>query len=299
MAWIHAFICLTGLPLIGARSSETGSPLPETIHEVISLSDFQQGSHEDARNRSFSIAIIGDVHGCLTELRKVIQKLEQDYESSLHPLGGIVFVGDLVVKGPYSVETIRYIREVLMPKYKVYCVRGNHDDNALLAYHKIGKKYEHMKELRFVRNFTKPEIKWIQSWPITLLISPYLLIVHAGIRPGRNYDQTKFIDLITMRTVDARLKPNDENPDDKNKLVLWGSKHQSPPFVVFGHAAKQRLQLHKWAIGVDTASVYGGQLSALVINIDKDQQIIDRQSIMQASQIVSVQAEKAYDTDDN
>src|SRR5215831_3160248 len=53
--------------------------------------------------------IIGDVHGCVDELRTLLGKL--GYESAglgyAHPLGRrVVFVGDLIDRGPGSVSVL-------------------------------------------------------------------------------------------------------------------------------------------------------------------------------------------------
>lgn len=58
--------------------------------------------------------IIGDVHGSIKTLQKLISKLPKNRE--------IVFVGDLVDRGPSSREVVRFVRQ---NNYKV--VMGNHE----------------------------------------------------------------------------------------------------------------------------------------------------------------------------
>jgi len=65
--------------------------------------------------------VIGDVHGCLNELKALVQKL--DYRQGDDH---IIFVGDLIDRGPYPVETVAYAMQL-----GAYTIRGNHEDNAL------------------------------------------------------------------------------------------------------------------------------------------------------------------------
>ena len=65
--------------------------------------------------------IIGDVHGMLVELQALIEKVE------LRPDDCIVFVGDLVDKGPSPEGVVRYVK-ALSEDYDVVVVEGNHEE---------------------------------------------------------------------------------------------------------------------------------------------------------------------------
>jgi hypothetical protein len=60
---------------------------------------------------------IGDVHGCLEELKRLIALLPLD--------AVLVFVGDLLDKGPDSVGVVKYLRELSLTR-PVILIEGNH-----------------------------------------------------------------------------------------------------------------------------------------------------------------------------
>ena len=66
-----------------------GNPLPSIIHATLTSQQLGAGR----------IVIVGDVHGCLAELRELLA--ECDFRMGADTL---IFVGDLVNKGPLSAE---------------------------------------------------------------------------------------------------------------------------------------------------------------------------------------------------
>jgi hypothetical protein len=64
------------------------------------------------------VIIVGDVHGCVVELRALLQKLSFDSK-----LDYLCFVGDLVGKGPSSLEVVEFVRSL----DGAMVVRGNHE----------------------------------------------------------------------------------------------------------------------------------------------------------------------------
>jgi diadenosine tetraphosphatase ApaH/serine/threonine PP2A family protein phosphatase len=257
-----------------SRISETGSPLPKTEHAELHLSQLQK-----------RLLIVSDVHGCLDEVEKLLAKVNYSPNTT-----SVIFVGDLVVKGPKSKEVIRF----LMKQKRMLSVRGNHEDNALLAhYHPTTSKYAKGEGYAFVKDLTKDEIDFIQQLPISISIPELqLLVVHAGLDPtkrGLPVHNHSFSDLIRIRCVKEDGTTTKDNPNDSGSKKLWGPQYIGPPFVVFGHDAKRKLQVHPWARGLDTGCCYGGSLTGLLI-----QDTRDVQNWMKNMQIVSVQAARVY-----
>ena len=88
-----------------------GNPAPTSMH-----TKFIDGI--DSKTR---LIIIGDVHGCLDELKLLLKQCNYKKEHDK-----IILVGDLVNKGPSSAGVVKFVREI-----GATSVRGNHDDAAL------------------------------------------------------------------------------------------------------------------------------------------------------------------------
>jgi hypothetical protein len=77
-----------------------------------------------------SIDIIGDVHGEWGALQKLLAVLGYN-KSGVHPEGRrLVFVGDLIDRGPASITVTKWIQP-LLKKGLAQCIAGNHELNIL------------------------------------------------------------------------------------------------------------------------------------------------------------------------
>ncbi len=76
------------------------------------------------------IDIIGDIHGELDALLSLIKCLGYD-ENANHPEGRrLVFLGDLVDRGPYSIRLVKKVKAWVEEK-KAQCILGNHELNLI------------------------------------------------------------------------------------------------------------------------------------------------------------------------
>lgn len=211
---------------------------------------------------------IGDVHGCAQEL--------QDLLSACAFAAGdaLVFVGDLVAKGPDARGVLKLVREL-----GARGVRGNHDHAVLRWQEPLAKGAVPAHgpiHLRVARELSPEDWGVLTSLPLFLRMPEQsIVVVHAGLVPGVALEAQEADLLMNMRT----LRPNGTGSRRAEDGVLWGSCWPGPELVIFGHHATAGLQRHPHAIGLDTGCVYGGQLSAYVWPEDR---------------IVSVPAHKAY-----
>jgi hypothetical protein len=86
------------------------------------------------------VDVIGDVHGELDVLETLLHALGYDGQGR-HPSGRrLVFVGDLIDRGPDSVPVIDRVRE-LVEAERAQCVIGNHELNVLRRDRKEGNEW--------------------------------------------------------------------------------------------------------------------------------------------------------------
>jgi hypothetical protein len=206
--------------------------------------------------------IVGDVHGCAGELEELLEKVR--YAEGKDQL---VFVGDLVARGPDSVGTLDLARRL-----RARITRGNHEER-LLAWRRRGKPLGPDHE-RVVERMSEEHWNLLESMPLWIELPEHgLLVVHAGVVPGQRLEETPPEAILKIRTLRGarRGKAADvasnhaQWSDEPDAGPLWGERYTGPPHVVFGHNARPEPQLHPWATGLDTACVYGGRLTAVVL----------------------------------
>jgi predicted phosphodiesterase len=222
--------------------------------------------------------VVGDVHGCRDEAERLLEAV--DFSSGDH----LYFLGDLLSRGPDPEGILALLRST-----GAKSVRGNHDD-ALIQWRVRQKEGQNAplkgSQRRVAEVLDEKDWELLESLPLTIeLRDHHVLLVHAGVVPGLPLAAQPVQALLSMRY----LGPNNE-PIEKGGTVLWGSRYEGPPHVLFGHNAMPEPQLHPWATGLDTGAVYGGRLTALVL--ERGQRvppIAERHEVL-----VSVQAKARY-----
>lgn len=247
---------------------EKDPPKPEPIKgQTVPLLKEERWSR--VLGHSPRVIVIGDIHGCIDELKELLRLA--DYQ----PGDQVILLGDLVAKGPDSVSVVKLAREI-----GARTVRGNHDYEVLRWWEaRVRGDHEAMVSLehsKIARALGAEDIAW-------LLESPWFiecedmdhLFVHAGFIPNVKLTQQNPRLMMNMRSV-----LNDGTVTAKNVLHCeWARLWKGPQTVVFGHDAYRGLQVHQFAKGIDTGCVYGGRLTAL---------------LLPENRLISVAAKRAY-----
>jgi bis(5'-nucleosyl)-tetraphosphatase (symmetrical) len=123
---------------------------------------------------------IGDVQGCFEELLGLVKLI--DFAPANDRLA---FVGDLVNRGPYSLETLRW---VVAHQDVVDCVLGNHDLHLLAVACGVGKQkgQDTLSDILLAPD-RDVLLSWLRQQPLVRTLGAHVL-VHAGLLPAWTAD---------------------------------------------------------------------------------------------------------------
>jgi bis(5'-nucleosyl)-tetraphosphatase (symmetrical) len=117
---------------------------------------------------------IGDVQGCFDELKALLRKVEFKKADRLW------FVGDLVNRGPKSLEVLRFVRDL---GERAVTVLGNHDLHLIAQYEGIEKirRADTFQDVLDARDADEL-VAWLRAQPMVHAEGGYAM-VHAGLLP--------------------------------------------------------------------------------------------------------------------
>ncbi|MET9412681.1 polynucleotide kinase-phosphatase [Streptomyces klenkii] len=223
--------------------------------------------YNDLRHLTGPFDIIGDIHGCSSELETLLTKL--GYEDGVHPGGRTaVFVGDLVDRGPDSPGVLRRVMG-MVASGNALCVPGNHE-NKLGRWLK-GKKVQHshglaetIEQLERV-DAEDPAFRERVREFIDGLVSHYVLddgklvVCHAGL-PEKYHGRT------SGRVRSHALYGDTTGETDEFGLPVrypWAEDYRGRAAVVYGHTPNPSATWLNNTICLDTGAVFGGKMTAL------------------------------------
>ncbi|PJB36899.1 MAG: hypothetical protein CO108_22235 [Deltaproteobacteria bacterium CG_4_9_14_3_um_filter_63_12] len=226
----------------------------------------------DRRQARGPFDIVGDVHGCFAELRALLDKLgyvvsEPDgHYEVVHPAGRrLIFLGDLVDRGPQSDEVLRFVMDVVEHSGALNII-GNHevklgkvlDGRKVVLKHGLDRTVEQLE--RTSEAFRDRVRDYLRD-----LISHYVLdggdlvVAHAGLKASMHGR-----DSAAVRSFCIYGETNGEV--DELGLPIrgdWANRYQGRATVVYGHTPMLEAEWFNNTICVDTGCVFGGKLTAL------------------------------------
>ncbi|MFG2843425.1 polynucleotide kinase-phosphatase [Kitasatospora sp. NPDC048296] len=230
--------------------------------------------YNDLRHLTGPFDIVGDIHGCRSELETLLTRLgyilTRDAEGrpvdAAHPAGRTaVFVGDLVDRGPDTPGVLRLVMGMVAAGHAI-CVPGNHENK--LGRAMDGKKVtvshglqESLDQLAGESEEFRAEVRAFMRGLVShyLLDGGALVVCHAGLPEkyhGRNSGRVRSHALYGETTGET----------DEYGLPVrypWAEEYRGRALVVYGHTPVPSASFVNNTICLDTGCVFGGSLTAL------------------------------------
>lgn len=216
------------------------------------------------------IYAIGDIHGRLDLLDDLLARIDTDDESRGKAETTLIFLGDLVDRGPDSAGVVGRLRQLSESRSRTRFLLGNHEEIFLLAiagddratelFRRIGGRETALSygiSPEYCDGLTAAEVSerlqalvpsahrdFLNGFEDLIVIGDYAF-AHAGVRPG--------------------VPLNSQRPEDLRWIRELFLDHHGTleKVIVHGHSIRAEVEITNHRIGIDTGAYLTGRLSAL------------------------------------
>ena len=229
--------------------------------------------------------VVGDIHGCAREFGDLLDEIRFDPARD-----ELWSVGDLVNTGPDSLDVLRIWRDA-----GGRAVIGNHDIYALLARAgRVARRRDRLDGL-FASDACDALLARLRTCQAMVRFERELTprgvwLVHAGVHPRWNDlaalearlgaqphdDDWLHADEITFMThvrccdrFGDRVKFTGRPADAPPPYQAWDAFYEGADLIVHGHWAMRGHYRGPRTMGLDSACVYGGHLTAWCVDDDR------------------------------
>lgn len=213
---------------------------------------------------------VGDIHGRVDLLDDMIAQIEADDRTRGTAQTQIIFLGDIVDRGPDSAGVVERLIRLAETRGNVRFILGNHEEiflralggdieslrlfvriggrETILSYGVAERDYERTdydELLALIQARVPPQhIEFLQGFEDRIEVGDYVF-VHAGLRPGVAIEAQRRADMRWIRS------------------SFLDSTWEFGKLVVHGHSISDEIVVRANRIGIDTGAFASGRLSAL------------------------------------
>lgn len=245
-----------------------------SVDEVDAAVVVRQPLRSDRRDERGPFDVIGDVHGCRSELEALLVRLGYALVrddagrpvDAVHPEGRrAVFVGDLVDRGPDSPGVLRLVMGMVAAGHAL-AVPGNHEEKLVRALDGRQVKVAHglaetLEQLAGESEEFRREVRdWCDGLVAHLVLDGGALVVaHAGLKEA-------FHNRASGRVRSFALYGDTTGETDEYGLPVrlpWADDYRGRATVLYGHTPTAVPTWVNNTMCLDTGCVFGGHLTAL------------------------------------
>ena len=259
------------------------------VAEIEAATITTEPAWSDRRHLTGPFDIVGDIHGCASELRTLLAELgwELSYDDAgravgaTHPEGRTaLFVGDLVDRGPDTPGVLRLVMGMVAAGTAL-SVSGNHEAKLVRALNGANVRVSHglaesLAQLGQESEEFRAEALAFMDGLIShfVLDDGRLVIAHAGLKEA-------YHGRASGRVRSFALYGDTTGETDEYGLPVrypWARDYRGQAMVVYGHTPVPEAEWVNNTICLDTGAVFGGKLTALryperqVVSVPAEQQ---------------------------
>lgn len=224
------------------------------------------------------VAVIGDVHGQVDEVVRILDQLRRlpDYDRRW-----IVFIGDLVDRGPDPKGALDLVTELMLHHPRTTAIAGNHELAMSAAmklvptpeysdwssrwidhygseatFHSYGVEFGDLQELRNALPASHQEYLADLPWSVE---HPEYFFVHSGLDPNTPFSMQREI----LRARDFTL--NRPQWLCSKSLPFEEPPRDCPHVVISGHVQVPDVQVTRKRVLIDTTGGQGGVMSCVLL----------------------------------
>jgi protein phosphatase len=246
----------------------------DSVEQIEATTVVRERLKNDRRDEVGPFDVIGDVHGCRSELETLLEQLQYTLvrDDQGRPVDAVppadrraLFVGDLVDRGPDSPGVLRLVMGMVGAGHAL-CVPGNHENKLVRALSGRNVQITHgLAETLAQLKAEPPEFSAeVETWCRDLvshlvLDGGRLVVAHAGLKEsyhGRTSGRVRSFALYGDTTGET----------DEFGLPVrypWANDYRGRAVVLYGHTPTPTPEWVNNTMCLDTGCVFGGRLTAL------------------------------------
>ncbi len=216
-----------------------------------------------------ALVVVGDIHGQITCLEKLIAKLETQASDARW-----VFVGDFIDRGDHSAQVLTRLRVLEVERPDTTCILGNHEEMMLSFLRnpeEVGNRWMRHGGLQTMASFGHFKLG-VQNAPEALRIArdQLLEVIPEGLEDWLA-SRPRWFKSGNVVVVHAGADPDRPMEEQKGQALTWGhhafgkQAREDGLWVVHGHTIVTLPQEKNGVISVDTGAYATGKLTAVVI----------------------------------
>lgn len=211
---------------------------------------------------------IGDLHGCLAEAEELLDACKAS------PSDHVVFLGDLVDRGPNSAGCIDLAMRIEARQGRPAAILGNHEEKHLDYEMLARKNVLDVKKMPPSHAKTRDELRpehydYLSRLPLFIRVPEHNIVaVHAGVYPGRSIENQTTRHLLHIQSInppdERSLWPSRVPHGEEHIWRFWTQLWDGPERIVFGHSVLDRPLVTDKVVGIDGGACFGRELWAFI-----------------------------------